>query len=221
MRRGAKEIDFALKNNLSLQSVDNVYAIVHNDEEYRRVQVLDDLGKAKILYANNNRPTYGDIYTMIDQRSGDDDINIFANSDMTFDDSINLVRTLRVDEAICLTRYNVNKYKLPLKGKLEKHGHWTQDTWIIRGKPRVELINIDCKTGVQRCDNRIAYIFGHEAGYNVFNPSLDVRSYHIHKSNIRYYDMVDIVRGKIKPHDYEKHGIVPGKGAFVMPCKWK
>lgn len=158
-----------------------------------------------IILINNPRPTYGELYTIINRYTGNDDINILANSDIAFDESINKVRKLRKDEALALTRWNVDEYKYPLNGILFENGHWTQDTWITCGKVSPVMEKVNFTTGIMRCDNRIAHILSEEAGYKTFNPCENVKTFHIHKSEIR---------------NYSKSIFLPGTGAFVPVCKW-
>lgn len=179
---------------------------------------VPDNRAVSFIRIKNPRPTYGEIFRLIDRYNGDDDVNIFCNSDIAFDASIGLVRRLHPDEAVALTRWNVDKYSLPLNGRLENDPKWTQDTWIIRGPVDPALFNVSFGTGLLRCDNRIAYILSEEIGYKVFNPCHTLKSFHVHKSNIRNYTPVNV--GKIHPSDYPKHNIVEGNGSYILPSVW-
>lgn len=204
-----KEIDFVLITNLQQKNLDHLYIIVHNKAEEAKVNSLSSILREShttpnIILISNPRPTYGELFRIINQYAREDDINILANSDIAFDETIAAVKRLRSNEAVALSRYNLQEYTLPLRGELESETKWTQDVWIIRGKAPGILEKVDFTTGILRCDNRIAHILV-EAGYKVFNPCHNICIYHAHKSAIRNYTQDDIL---------------PGKGAFVPGCHW-
>lgn len=203
-----KEIDFVFSTNFNEISIDKIYVIIHNDNEEERIQKIystKHLNQMIIIKINNLRPTYGELYSLIDEYSNDDDINILANSDIVFDKSIDKVRKLRKDEAIVLSRWNIKEYQYPFNGVLEGNPKNTQDVWIIRNKPHPILKKINFTTGLLRCDNRLAYILSREAHYKVFNPCLDIKTYHVHKSGVR---------------NYSRQNMIPGIRGFVPACNW-
>lgn len=211
-----REIDFVLVNNSRLVTIDHLYIIVHNDEEANAVYHLTQ--NCIPIQIHDARPSYGRLFSIINQYTGDDDINILANSDIAFDTSIAQVRKMRTDEAIALSRWNVEQYKLPLRGRLQYNPKWTQDTWIFRGRINPILEEIEFSTGLLRCDNRIAYIIARDAGYNLFNPCWSIRTYHVHMSGLRNYQ--SHIVSLIHPDDRPKYNIVGGDGAYVPPCYW-
>jgi hypothetical protein len=218
------EIDFVLKNNYNQKAIDHLYIIVHNDDEYIRVSslIVIDKKRASIILIDNPRPTYGEIFSLIDSYlTRDDEINILCNSDIAFDETINYCRKLRVTEALALTRWNVEKEiydHILLNGSLQSEPKWTQDTWIVKGRPHSALKKISFSTGLLRCDNKIAYILAKECGYTVFNPCKSIKTYHIHKSGIRNYKEIDVSR--LHPSKYTEYGVVEGIGAFVPGIVW-
>ena len=46
------------------------------------------------------------------------------------------------------------------------------------------------------CDNRIAYIF-YDNGYNVINNTTNIKTYHLHNTQIRDYNGKDTIYTKI------------------------
>jgi hypothetical protein len=58
------------------------------------------------------------------------------------------------------------------------------DTWIWKGKIIENVGNF--RMGIGSCDVRLAREM-YENGYNLKNPSLDLKTYHIHCTNIRYW----------------------------------
>ena len=109
-----------------------------------------------------------------------DGINILANSDIEFDETIKLAENIKEEEFYCLTRYEDN-------GLLHKHndpylGSDSQDVWIWKNKSKIQESNFFL--GVPGCDNKIAYI-AEINGYRVKNPSIDIKTYHRHKTDLR------------------------------------
>lgn len=198
-----KEIDSTFQNNLNEPGINHIYIIVHNLEEIERIHSLKTNGFT-LIPIKVSRPTYGQLFSIMRKYGGNDDINILANSDMAFNSTINLVRQLRTNEVLALTRWNLYSTEKPFQGKLESHIGWSQDVWIFRGYPHSDLCDISFTTGVLRCDNRLAYLL-HQSGYSIFNPCYDIHTWHIHKSNFRTYSEND----KLK-----------GMGAFIPLCNW-
>lgn len=132
---------------------------------------------------SESRLTYQNIFDIINIKTDSNDINVVANLDIVFDDSILLLNKLEYMQFAALSRYEMRSdgtyYIDELKAK------YTQDVWAWKGK--ISLINIDFPLGVYGCDNRLAYE-ALQAGYNVINPSYSVYVYHYHMSNIRADD---------------------------------
>lgn len=108
-------------------------------------------------------------------------VNIVANSDIIFDNTIKLVSQINTRTVYALTRYDMT-------GKLFNVSY-SQDTWVIRGEMNQDLWNngnFAFSMGLRGCDNRLAWELNN-AGYTVLNPSLSVKTYHIHCSTVRTY----------------------------------
>lgn len=107
-------------------------------------------------------------------------INVFANSDIQFDESITMALNIKNDEFYALTRYendgNLHKHDDPYKGCD------SQDTWIWKDQSKIN--NANFYIGLPGCDNRIAYV-ADACGYIVKNPALTIKTKHRHTTNIR------------------------------------
>lgn len=106
-------------------------------------------------------------------------INILANADIVFDRSIEKSSRLDNWTIFALTRY-------------EMSGHFSnrsdsQDVWIFHGTLKHSCrMNLSFDIGTAGCDNRLAWEFK-SAGYNVMNPSVSIRTYHVHSTGDRTY----------------------------------
>jgi len=110
-----------------------------------------------------------------------EDVNVVANLDIYFDQTIKLARWITPDVVYCLTRHeddgagNICTFK-------EKHyghpGEWSQDAWIFTGT-EVQKTNAEFCLGDRGCDNHLAYLFT-QVGLKVMNPSEDIKAIHMH-----------------------------------------
>ncbi len=142
-------------------------------------------GYFKNVITVNHKPTFAELFEIT--RASPDDINIISNTDIFFDNTINEVKNITSREAWALTRWN---YLGDNRAEFFNR-HDSQDVWIFRGAVRKET---DGKygMGVAGCDNRLAFELK-KAGYLVRNPSLSIRAYHYHLSEVRTFDWNDKV----------------------------
>lgn len=132
------------------------------------------------------RPAYRDFFRVIASAGGGDDVNVIANSDVYFDETIRLAGNILPDEFYALTRQTVHA-----DGRCTFYGKtWSQDAWVFRGPPKERLSGCDFPTGQPRCDGRLAFE-AQAAGYRVLNPSLSIRIFHLHSSGVRNHDPAD------------------------------
>lgn len=166
------ELRTCLMNNLKSGCFDAVWVIAEADGEgYAYLQDISNL-EFNILPCNV-RPTFETFFNAINTLSGADDINIIANSDIYFEDMP--VKPLP-HQCFALTRYEV-----------EKNGSFrflnrsdSQDSWIFNGKIRKPSYSAYF-LGTPGCDNRIGLELM-RAGYEVTNPSLTIKTYHLHSN---------------------------------------
>jgi hypothetical protein len=148
------------------------------------------------------RPTYNDYFEVISKLidNGDfsnDDIFVIANSDIYFDETLLLANQIKQGEVYALTRYDIKRGQSRFFDRAD-----SQDVWIFRGgiKP---IDGADFNLGVGGCDNRISYLLS-KAGYTVTNPSLSIKTYHLHESGVRTFD-------------YKKHKVIPPPYLTLKP----
>ena len=178
-----KDIDFCFYKNLEIGSYDIIYLILSESDYRILIESNADIEKSgKIVFVFfEKRPSFKDYIDIIGQTCGEDDINIFLNSDCyACDKTIEHVRRIKKDEMWCLQKYNIEDDALNVSFE---DTSCSQDVWIFRGKPK-EIKNIDFYFGLPGCDNRFAYEC-ESAGYALLNPSLDIKFYHYHLSEIR------------------------------------
>lgn len=140
-----------------------------------------------VIIEGQDRILFSHFFRMANKMTGSNDINIIANSDIFFDESIQLTKHLESNEAWCLTRWdlqsNLQTSSAVFMGRAD-----SQDSFIWRGRVSDEVIkDSEFVLGFRGSDNRICRIF-HDHGYKVSNPSKTIKSYHNHITGLRNYD---------------------------------
>jgi len=177
-----QELDACLKDNILNNHINKIVLLL----EYPIVNSIIEDEKVEVVYIKG-RPEYNTFFELINQRTGSRDWNIIANSDIYFDETIELLNSYNEKVAVCLTRWEVEHNKTTFLNRPD-----SQDSWAIKGR----IDNVDgCFTlGKCGCDNAIMDRF-HKAGYRAINPSKTIKSYHLHLSGARSYNVND----KVKP----------------------
>ena len=163
-----EELKRCLVNNLKLKSINNIYVLT--DKIKNNFLLKNDINIIK----SGLRPTFNDFFKVINSITKINDINIIANGDIYFDEEIDILNELDLNN-ICfsLTRWDV--WKDGISRLTEQHN--SQDTWIFFGT--IKRISGNFCIGIPGCDNRLAYEIS-KSGYKIKNPSISIKSYHLH-----------------------------------------
>ncbi len=173
----------ALTKNAEISIIQKVYVLCESGQEFlmnlnSKIEIVQQMNRPKfknlISFANNISPNY---------------YRIIANTDIYFDDTLYEARFLERRKVYCLTRWDLNS-----TGEIDFYPNFkSQDSWIFR-----DLLpeNIgDYFIGVPGCDNRLAAEI-EDNGFKLSNPSLSIRSIHLHNSEKRtYHKVLDRVSG--------------------------
>jgi hypothetical protein len=165
-----------LHQNLNCEALDEVCVF---DEQSGTLPAHPRLSVRTV----SQRPTYAQFFDWINQTSGAEDWSIIANTDICFDRSLVMLKNLSVTsrQVFALSRWDV----LPDGScRLFDRGD-SQDSWFFRGP--VCDVQGNFPLGVYDCDNKIAWEL-QQAGYEVINPALSLRSYHHHQCGYRSYE---------------------------------
>jgi len=182
------EYDICIQKNIDSKLFDEIIVLVEGAETK-----LPKFAKNLVVLYQFERPTFRDLFTIINERTSPTDINCIQNSDIYFDDSLLLVETQDMTN-VCwaLSRWDVDGNG--------NSAHWvaidSQDAFIFQGPIKQAAVdNSYFSPGIPGCDNRLCFILN-EAGYDVINPSKSIKAYHLHNSNIRNYDENNKVLGE-------------------------
>lgn len=185
-----KEIDYCLKKNIQNKNLDKIYIVLENEFDKK-----DWMNSDKTIFINyNKRSTFKNLIEISNTYTTDDDINIITNSDIFFDDSLSLLKSNDLNNKfVALTRWNVDVQN----GKSFLFNvNCSQDTWVWKGVIDLTKVDLDYYLGIPGCDNAICGEF-HEIGYKVINPSLVLKSHHLHAEISRSYTDNDVVRKRL------------------------
>lgn len=175
VKKRCKELKRCLRNNLDNPLIDEVHVIVESEA------ARDSLSAARLFVHHYSvRPTFDIFFELANMNSpSPDDITIICNSDIYFNDTLELVHKIQPHEAFALSRWDItggDKHRPSVR----HFNTWdSQDAWIFRG--RIRPVNAPFKQGIAGCDNRLAAEL-ERAGYTVRNPSISIMAIHLHLS---------------------------------------
>ena len=153
----AIELLYCLKENLSVESIGNYYILLEKsaNTQYFIKDVLNFFiknNKNIKIHDIECRPTYNYIFDFVNNNI--EGTVIMANSDIVFDNSLDILKDLKDDQFISLTRYNVINCKSDLI-KFKHNGKvniLSQDTWIFKSPMKYKLNNV-MELGSFYCDS--------------------------------------------------------------------
>lgn len=177
------EIDYCLNKNLANDHIEKVFVF----NQYKEVQ-----HEKAVNLAVDNRPTYQDFF----DRFVDGEVNILANSDIFFDDTIKHAKNLQDHTAYAITRWEYDgnssrPFEVMHVGNCP--AHYSQDVWIIKGKSKLSGVDkvvaarqnsriydeVRFTIGIPGCDNVIAALLKQK--YVLKNPANDIKCHHYHR----------------------------------------
>lgn len=199
------ELNFCILENLRNKSLNNIILIC-SEADYKSLKdyVIKEDGIqmfGTITYDRNGvlekiipvitelRPTFNDYFRLMNKFcSTDDNINIIANLDIiiseeTLSNSLKYLTSRSV--CVALSRHDI-KQRDNYKDNAELFNRPdTQDTWMFIGGVK-NISGADNTLGIAGIDNSVAYYL-EQGGYTLVNPSITLKTYHLHLCNIRNY----------------------------------
>lgn len=197
------EVDNCIVSNILSNIFDHIVLIANDDHINHITNVLKNISKNNVLVmSHKNNLSYRTIFDIVDSITDYSDTNILSNNDILFDESIKLSDNILYNEFYCLTRYNegILDWIVP---PAPYYASDSQDTWIWKGKNKSKESKGSVFLGHPGCDNRMAFD-AFLGGYDVRNPSLDIKTHHIHKTNIRGESSNNISKRILDPYMFVK-----------------
>lgn len=171
-----EEILTCISNNLENKYVSRIYLFVSEEDKNKIPEIPLFYDYREKLYAVVciSRPTFSTFFKYCKTIDSEENMMI-CNSDIYFDNSLELLENENLENKFVL----LNRYE----GEVVYDVPYSQDTWIFK---KGLDIDADFKLGTPGCDNKIAYL-ALIKDYMVVNPSLLIKSYHLHKDMERFH----------------------------------
>jgi len=196
-----RELEICVLSNIYNIALDSVVIMVANKDLEALNLMLNKitcgLENDVVIVNFENRPTYNDYFKLTENYPND--INIISNKDVIMDaiSLMNLKEWNWKNYCLSLSRWDFIDSKLNQSEAVHYNQVDSQDTWIMKGAFK-QLKDVNFGLGVAGCDNKIALLLSEH--YEVINPSLDIKTYHYHLTNVRnYVNVVGHAVDRIKP----------------------
>lgn len=187
----------------------NIFQNRYFDAVPERQKELDFCRSKNIALANTSqninyweiedRLTYNQMFEIT--RKFPEQLNVIANSDIYFDEqdlklAENVFQWAKDKNKLCLA---LTRWDVLSDGRVEFMNRMdSQDVWMFYGAvPVIEGADFFIG-GVAGCDNKIAYLL-ELSGYRVCNPSIEIKTFHVHNSNVRNYIVNGEVQDRLPP----------------------
>ena len=176
------EINQCLINNSENKYIKKIYLL---NNSYYDIDFVEKKEKIQQILTSKNKLKFKEAIQFINIYASNN-IIILSNSDIYFNETLSKIIDYDFDNKIfCLLRYNMMK-----NNEIEIFKHFdeprcdSQDSWIFKSPLNINLNNVDFSFGTPGCDN----IFATElfnSNYELYNPSYDIISIHLHDDNER------------------------------------
>jgi hypothetical protein len=179
----AQEYETCFKKNLVHQSISKIHVIYDPSKDNNNNKILNFLKEKNIqLSYLNDRPTFEYAFNLANTSYPDTKI-ILANADIFFDESLQLLENISLKNLfLVLTRWDITKNNPRLRQCYD-----SQDVWIF-STPLKKFNNSTFQLGTIACEGIIQYQ-ARSAGLEVINPSLEIKTFHLHNSNKRNFTL--------------------------------
>jgi len=186
------EIDFCLRLNCTNKLFNKIIII---NETLKDINFIDLTDNRIMIINYNYRLKFNDFFKYANHYSNQDTINILINSDIIIGENFNKLINDSIinmnNKVLFLSRYEIDKNNdFNINTDCGSF-----DTFIWKGI--IKQIDIgNYFMGIGCCDVKLAYEL-HSHNYLLKNPSMDLKTYHIHFSNIRNYNLFSNLKGKM------------------------
>ena len=189
----AHEIRSCLEANIANPFIDKILLL--NEQDYIMKGVLPTSTKI-VQRIIGRRLQYADVFETIQTHIPSGAIVAFANSDISFDNTLRQVWFLNMKD-VCLA---LLRYEVPTEQGAEPTLFGprpdSQDTWIVHSDSiksrKWDWKSLSFEFGRAGCDNAIGVEFLRQK-FIVANPALSIRTLHHHASQVRTYNPEDCV----------------------------
>lgn len=190
------ELKTCLLKNIECAAIDEIFILAERAESFDYLPYISDAENKKVyVLPVTVRPTFRTFFNAINhiqQNTGENfgnvtftNINIIANSDIYFE---SLPVFPAYNQCFALTRYEIEANG----GVRFLNRSDSQDSYIFNGAIKIpEYCHFFI--GTPGCDNRICHELK-RTGYEVLNPSLTIKTYHLHLGQKSYDNTTERVK---------------------------
>ena len=176
------ELVKTLSKNVQNPFIDKIILLNESEVKYEKHDKITQIVIGKRLF-------YSDIYNYIYNEVPDNVTVVYANADIYLDTTIRNIWSVNIeDKFFALLRYE--------NGEIYGPRPDSQDAWILSSNSVKTRSNnykdLEFSFGVMGCDNAITLEMMRQK-YLIVNPSLTIKTHHLHDSAIRNYVVDDIV----------------------------
>ncbi len=195
-----RELEACIRYNMNA-GFDKIIVVVEAPDKPYLEELLKDYTNVKFELCGR-RATFDDYIYFSNIEADDDTLVFLTNTDIVLlPQEIEKIKNLpwHLNISLALARWDVLSYDKDYKILNAQHLNRpdSQDIWIHKGKCKVT--HAPYSFGIPGVDNCLAMRY-EEAGYKVMNPSVDIKTYHMHKVTVRnYYDADGNVTFRYKP----------------------
>ena len=193
-----REINRCLSENLACPYIDRIYLL--NEDDFFDQYPEDPTGKIKQRVIGN-RLTYGNVLKAIKDEVPADTIVVFANSDIFLEKTTRLLWSMNLENKfLSLLRWDLDDTgKSAIFGPRDD----SQDAWVVWSssiKSRTwKWSDFEFPFGKNGCDNAINLEMLRQK-FVISNPAYSIKIQHVHMSDVRTYNPLDIVDKSIYLH---------------------
>jgi len=181
----SQELKLCLCANLLNPLLSKIIIIVADKDTKNLEEIIKKTGSKKwqmVIY--NERPTLNYFFSL----SSENYINIIANTDIIIDDESTkkLINWDFKNRVLSLSRWDFSDKSIDKNTAILFNRSDSQDVWIKKGA-FTKTTGGDICLGKPGIDNKIAFLLEREHGFNVINPSLTIKTFHLHLTGVRNY----------------------------------
>jgi hypothetical protein len=183
-----REIKQVLEKNIACDYIDKI--ILLNEENFKSIPPSPKVEQVVI----GKRLRYYDVLKYVKEKLTQEVYVVFSNSDIYLDHTICALYSIDMNKKfLALLRYEDDgSAKEP---KIFGPRPDSQDTWILNSTSLdfdPTESDFGFPFGISGCDNAISLEM-FKKRFVVANPCLTIKTYHVHNSNVRTYNKIDVI----------------------------
>jgi hypothetical protein len=190
------EIKKCLKNNANNDNITKIYLL--NNKIYD-ISFLENKKRKVEQYIMSNDEDYilkyDDAINFINKNIKNK-ICILSNSDIYFDNTLSKINDkIMYNNLYALLRYDeIDNGDKQIFTRFDEPRNDSQDCWIFKSPLNIDLNKINFSFRTLGCDSIFAkHVY--DTGIKISNPSLDIITTHLHKTEYRTYNCDNIIHG--------------------------